>query len=50
MNNNSNQNSNGQWHGGKGSKIRSSSSLKNYSDGWDHIFGKKKEEQSEKKK
>lgn len=35
---------NGQWHGGKGSKIRSSSSLKNYSDGWDRIFGKKKED------
>lgn len=36
--------SNSQWHGGKGSKIRQSSSLKNYSDGWNRIFGKKEDE------
>ena len=40
---------NGAWHGGKGSKIRSSSSLKNYSDGWDRIFGEKNNKEKETK-
>lgn len=31
-----------QWHGGKGSKIRKSSDMKKYEQGWDRIFGRKK--------
>ena len=35
------------WHGGKGSKIRKSSNLQKYSDGWDMIFKNKKSEPSD---
>lgn len=35
------------WHGGKGSKIRKSSNLQKYSDGWDKIFKNKDTEPSD---
>jgi len=41
---------NGVWHGGKGSKIRQSSSLKNYSEGWDRIFDKNKDKENKDEK
>jgi hypothetical protein len=31
------------WHGGKGSERRKGADQKKYAEGWDAIFGKKKE-------
>jgi hypothetical protein len=38
------------WHGGKGDAPRKSADRKAYEDGWDRIFGKKKEEEKKKDK
>lgn len=40
----------GIWHGGKGSARRRGSNLKQYSDGWDRIWGNNKDSEEEESK